>query len=163
MADLTYTVVGHFFPNSQKLVIDVAIPKEPSPNSYQIDFYDISKEIFGKIIINTIVCNLKSSSVRFPPTDSSNVKYDFHIDEKIGNMTVYPKTPSIFNYKNKDCLVLFVHDDNFGNDELDILINNIEVYYNRANLSGNYNEDPGYPITNRGGRPRTIGVSIVRD
>lgn len=163
MADLTYTVVGHFFPNSQKLVIDVAIPKEPVQNSYQIDFYDISKEIFGKIIINTIVCNLKLSSDRFPPTNSSTVKYDFHIDEKIGNMTVYPKTPSIFNYKNNDCLVLFVHDDKFGNDELDILINNIEDYYRNATLYGNYIEDPGYPVTNRGGKPRTIGVSIIRE
>ncbi len=172
MDKLTYTAIGAGKDIENGILsFDVYLPQEDPQNPYIITpLFDLSKfQLFDKNI-NVIFCHLNV------PNGDGVLSGNFtkRVDVAINELEDYDtRINRKFNFNNEETLVLLYHENINEDEEVDISVNYINELYNNVNLFyevakfGNFvttipTNFPKDRDTMYTGRPRTLGLSIIR-
>lgn len=158
MTDVRYTAIGHLNELSKILHVEMGIPKDIVPQGDLI-IYNLTTKLKDSQVLNVIMVNLK-----YPENELDEIN-DYPYDLKI-NLTQNINTDhreADFDLKNSEILFLLVHDNLLTTDAFKEIKNNIFKYYVMAKkessyISNAYQKNP--PVS--GGRPRTLGMSIIK-
>lgn len=158
MTDVRYTAIGHLNELSKILHVEMGILKDNVPPEH-LTIYNLTTKLKDSQVLNVIMVNLKY------PEDELDEINEYPYDLKI-NLTQNINTDyreADFDLKNSEILFLIVHDDFLTADAFVEIKSNIFKYYVMAQkessfISNAYKRTP--PVS--GGRPRTLGMSIIK-
>jgi hypothetical protein len=163
MEDLRYTAIGYSNEISRILTLELGIPKDIN-NGYDYTHYDLTTKLKDGIYLNVILTNINYG------VDEFGEVHEYHEKIKIimkaladaGNLKTDFRYIAI-ELKNPEILFLLVHDNQLSDDNIREIKGNVFEYYGKAKIKSTYisnayqKEDA--PIL---GRPRTIGMSIIK-
>ena len=163
MADLRYTAIGFFNEVNKILTLELAIPEDIN-NVYRYTHYDLTTRFKDDIYLNVILTNLNYGVDVFGEVREYPEKINIILkpEADAGNLNIDYRDIEI-DLKNSEILFLLVHDNQLSDDNIQEIKDNIFEYYGRAKIKSTYilnayqKEDS--PIL---GRPRTIGMSIIK-
>ncbi|MBC8882634.1 hypothetical protein H9X57_02160 [Flavobacterium piscinae] len=159
MEDLRYTAIGYYNEKNNKITLELGIPAEIVPKS-ELSFYNLSVKLSINHFLNVLMINLKRPNTEIQ--EINNYEYKLEIDLKNDTIISEYNEP-VLDLSQPEILVLLVHDDDISSDSIREIKDNVFKYYGIAKFKSFYisnaYQKKGSPIL---GRPRTIGMSIIK-
>jgi hypothetical protein len=159
MADVRYTAIGNINNISKKLFLNVGLPQDDN-NRYDFQSYNLSLKLPKNETLNVVLTNFIFGDVELDKVDDYYYKLEINLETEL-DLTYNNSIP--INYEYNDLLFLLVHDNSLNPNDIKNLQNNILEYYALANIKNTYISNAyqkGDPAL--GGRPRTLGMSIIK-
>ncbi len=158
MDDVRYTAIGHLNELSKTLHVEMGLPRNIVPPE-QLTIYNLTTKLNDSHVLNVIMVNLKN------PTDELDEINDYQYELKINltqNINIDHREAD-FDLKNSEILFLLAHDNGLSNDNITEIKSEIFKYYTLAKHKSRYISE-AYPkvVTIVSGRPRTLGMSIIK-
>ncbi|HRE78855.1 MAG TPA: hypothetical protein PLL09_13640 [Flavobacterium sp.] len=159
MTDVRYTAIGYSNEISKILTLEIGIPANVVPKN-ELDFYNLSVKLSENHLLNVLMVNLKRPETEFQAMAS----YEYKLDINLNTDTIISEVnvPEL-DLSNSEILFLLVHDNLLSADNIREIKSDIFKYYGMAKIKSNYISEAyqkGDPIL--GGKPRTVGMSIIK-
>lgn len=165
MDNLTYTAIGNFYKSSRSMMVNLKMDKEITPGLYKFTKYDMSKTVIKNKKINVIFCHFTYTGDNGTELLNSSYEQPLMIDIDRDCSPFPNQNAERFDFDLNESLLVIFHDNQPNSGDLDIIYNYLELFYMEA-TKGNYSfklDSPTDKIKDLiGGRPRMLGVSIIR-
>jgi hypothetical protein len=159
MEDLRYTAIGYYNEINKKITLELGIPAEIVSKN-ELDFYNLSVKLSENHFLNVLMINLKR-----PNTEIQEItNYEYKLDVNLNTDTIiFGVDEPILDLSYPEILVLLVHDDDLSDENIRGIKSNVFEYYGIAKfksfyISNAYQNEESSIL----GRPRTIGMSIIK-
>ena len=156
MTDLTYTAQGSF-KDSKELNLMICIPREPAPDNYKTEFYNLSKNTAGEVV-NVVFCHFSDGTDN--PMHHNTFDYELNFD--LNNLLPFDGAAS-FDERKSETLFLFFHNQTCTEEDRLTYFDTIEKLHEDVVRNGNHSQD-GFTnnvVHKSMTVPRKVGLSLV--
>lgn len=164
MKDVRYTAIGYSNEISEILNLEIGIPREDISTPYRYEHYDLTTRHSEGKYLNVVLTNLVFGEEELGEVHDYFVKKTISLKESDeGTSLIIGYRDRRIDLNNPEILFLLVHDNNLTPESIREIKRNIFDYHGRAKIKSTYISS-AYPKEDPivSGRPRTIGMSIIK-